>query len=106
MAISIVEERDRALGKVALQAASAGDLKSVTHALQEIRDSDLHDQTAADSALVLSKLRTGTSNAMEVAGLIRLTSLRDDTLSKLALGKPVDPSVEQASPTASPAKQE
>jgi RND superfamily putative drug exporter len=75
----------------------------VTRAIREIRDGDLHDQTAADSALALSKMNNGTSNAVEVAGLIRWSSLRDDTLGRIVRGKPGDAAVDKTLPAASPA---
>jgi len=84
MAIADVDEQDQALRKVALQATGAKDMRTVRRAIQEIRDSDLHDQTAADCALALLKLKDGAGDATAVAGDIRDTSLRDATLARTA----------------------
>jgi hypothetical protein len=84
MAISGVDERDQALGKVALQAASANDVKAVKRALDEIRGGDLHDRIAADCALALVQLGRS-ADAGSIAGMIRTTSLRDATLAKVAM---------------------
>lgn len=83
-------DRDEALRQVTLLAASAMDMKTVTRAILEIRDGDLHDQTAADAALALAKLMNGTSNAMTVANLIRLNSLRDATLARIVTASPTN----------------
>ena len=83
-------DRDEALRQVTLRAAGAMDMKTVTRAIREIRDSELHDQVAADSAIALSKLMNGASNALEVANLIRLNSLRDATLARMVTASPTN----------------
>lgn len=105
LAIQDSTSRDQAVQTVAIKAAEGSDFATVKRAINEIRDSRLHDRSAAECALALAQLGRS-ADAGVIAGLIRTPSLRDDTLSKIALGKPADPSVEQAPPTASPAKQE
>lgn len=84
MAIADVDEQDQALRKVALHAAGAKDMRTLRRAIQEIRDRNLHDQTAADCALALVKLKDGAGDATAVAGDIRDASLRDATLARMA----------------------
>jgi hypothetical protein len=85
MEIRSDEERDEALRKVALQAASAADLKTINRALEEIHGGELHDQTAADCALELAKLKKN-ADATAVARKIRTSSFHDTILERIASG--------------------
>ncbi len=78
------ELRDVTLRQVALLAAPAGDVPAVKRAVEEILGNELRDQTAAESALALARQPASAAGAVEIANLIRDTSLRDATLAKLA----------------------
>ncbi len=78
-------ERDDALRSLALQAAPAGEVKTVKRAIEGIRNGELRDQAAAECALALARLKDGSGKAEEAAGLIRSAPLREATLAKLGI---------------------
>lgn len=90
LAVSGTSDRDQALAALALKAAPAKDIKSVQHALREIRDGTLHDRTAADCALALAKLLGGAEAAGALASEIRDDSLRDATLARISSLSPAE----------------
>ncbi|HEX5223428.1 MAG TPA: protein kinase [Verrucomicrobiae bacterium] len=84
-AVSIVgnTERDAALGKVAQDAARAGEVKIVKDALQSIIGSEERDQTALASVRLLAQAGLR-KPAIEIAKSIAGTERRDLALSELA----------------------
>lgn len=89
LALSDTSERDQALSSLALKAAPAKDLKSVQHALREIRHTPLRDSTASDCALTLAKHLGGAADARGLASDIRDDALRGNTLARInALSPP------------------
>jgi predicted Ser/Thr protein kinase len=81
--IDNVAAKDKALGTLATNAASAGELEIVKDSLRQISNSALRDQAAHESAGLLAAqgLR---SQALEIAKTIENDSARDQALSELA----------------------
>jgi hypothetical protein len=81
--MSNVAAKDKALGTVAANAASAGELQIVKDSLRQISNSALRDQAAHESAGLLAAqgLR---SQALEIAKTIENDNTRDQALSELA----------------------
>jgi hypothetical protein len=83
MAIRDGIKRDDALMKVAVDAASMGEVEVARKAVQEIHDGIKHDEAAARCAVPLAE-QGKTKEATTIANLIRDGLKRDDTLSKIA----------------------
>ena len=86
MAIRDGIKRDDALLKVAVDAASLGEVEVAKKAVQEIRDGIKHDDAAARCAVPLAE-QGKTKEATTIANLIRDAVKRDDTLAKIASGR-------------------
>jgi len=83
MAIRDGIKHDDALLKVAVDAASVGEVEVAKKAVQEIHDGIKHDDAAARSAVSLAE-QGKTKEATAIANLIHDGVKRDDTLSKVA----------------------
>lgn len=83
MAIRDGIKHDDALLKVAVDAASVGEVEVAKKAVQEILDGIKHDDAAARSAVSLAE-QGKTKEATAIANLIHDGVKRDDTLAKVA----------------------
>ncbi len=81
--MSLPEERDHAIAGVATSAADAGDMRVLQAGLQQIGDSKLRNDTAADATFRLVKANQR-SAANTVARSITDRGQRDETLKRLA----------------------
>ncbi len=86
LAISLLDQRDAALTKLAKEAAEAGDEKVVAEAVKNIHFLDQRDSTAATCARALQKAGKEAA-AVALAKTISVIDLRDQVLSGLAEGK-------------------
>lgn len=84
-AITFMNDRDKALGAVARDAARAGDVSVTKEALQSVTFMNARDDAAADCAIALSEAGNATA-AVEVARMITFLNKRDQVLKKLATG--------------------
>ncbi len=84
-AIHDVEERDKALAKVALDAADACDSAVANQALAAMHDVSDKDKAAYSAALRLAKAGNADA-AVATAKIIHDTELKDKTLAKIAKG--------------------
>ena len=85
-AISEPNTRNESLGQVALDAANAKDIPTVTKALESISEPNRMNNIAATCALTLSKM-TEPKSATAIAQLITDVNLRNSTLQTIAKGQ-------------------
>ncbi len=83
--ISSFTDRDEALVGLAKDAAAAGEGTIARNAIQAIRTITTMNDATAEAAVLLAK-NGNSAEATVVAKLIRSTSLRDETLARIATG--------------------
>lgn len=84
-AIGSSSERDKALARLAVDAARGGDAEIAKRCLQTISSSSLKDDSAFDVVVALTRVGKGTE-AKEVADGISSSSRRDEALARIAGG--------------------